>query len=137
MLVLIERIPWAKYAASSLFGVGNGLGPWGKAAQPFPSVERTVANRAGEVSLCQRRQPPEAVAEGQRLQRLTSPATIGHRVGWADHPGYDSDCLRRGAHTKVAGGNKPPPTLNSEEPETYRRRPCCTDRSFGGEGWRV
>ena len=66
----------------------RGSGAWEKAAQPFLSVERTVANRAGEVSLCQRRQPPEAVAEGQRLQRLASPATIGHRVEWADCPGY-------------------------------------------------
>ena len=56
----------------------RGRGPWGKAAQPFLSVE-----------------------------------THG---GWADCPGYDNDCLRRRVHTKVAGGNKPAPTLNSEEP---------------------
>src|SRR5271165_321414 len=50
--------------------------------------------------------PPEAVAEGQRLQRLTSPATIGHRVGWADCPGYDSDYLRRATHSEQRRAEK-------------------------------
>jgi hypothetical protein len=43
----------------------------------FLSVERLVANKVGGASLCQRRQPPKAGAEGQRLQRLAPPATIG------------------------------------------------------------
>ena len=74
----------------------GGLSPSGQAAQPFPSVERLVANRAGEASVCQRRQPPKAVAEGQRLQRLASPATIGHRVGRADRTGMpDRLCAER------------------------------------------
>ena len=53
----------------------------------FLPVERLVADKAGGASLCQRRQPPKAGAEGQRLQRLVPPATIGPRVGWADHAG--------------------------------------------------
>jgi len=47
-------------------------------AQPFLPVERLVANKADGASLCQRRQPPKAGAEGQRLQRLAPSATIGH-----------------------------------------------------------
>ena len=67
----------------------------------FLSVESLVANKAGGASLCQRRQPPKAGAEGQRLQRLVPPATIGPRVGWADHAvDYANDCRRcRVAHS--------------------------------------
>ena len=45
--------------------------------QPFVSVEGTVAKRAARMRLCQRRQPPEAVAAGQRLQSRILTATIG------------------------------------------------------------
>ena len=81
----------------------------------FLPVERLVANKAGGASLCQRRQPPKAGAEGQRLQRLVPPATIGPALGGLttlDMPTIAYDAEWR---TKVAGGNKPPPTLNSEE----------------------
>jgi hypothetical protein len=69
-------------------------------------VERLVANKAGGASLCQRRQPPKAGAEGQRLQRLVPPATIGppHWVGLTtlDMPTIAYNAEWR---TKVAGGN--------------------------------
>ena len=83
-------------------------------------VERLVANKAGGASLCQRRQPPKAGAEGQRLQRLVPPATIGPALGGLtklDMPTIAYDAEWR---TKVVGGNKPPPTLNSEEPFIFR-----------------
>jgi hypothetical protein len=86
----------------------------------FLPVERLVANKAGGASLCQRRQPPKAGAEGQRLQRLVPPATIGPALGGLttlDMPTIAYDAEWR---TKVAGGNKPPPTLNSEEPFIFR-----------------
>src|SRR6516165_12607317 len=67
----------------------------------FLPVERLVANKAGGASLCQRRQPPKAGAEGQRLQRLVPPATIGPRVGWADHAG-----LRQRLPTMPSGALK-------------------------------
>ena len=81
----------------------------------FLPVESLVANKAGGASLCQRRQPPKAGAEGQRLQRLVPPATIGPALGglttlWIMPTIADDAELR----TQVAGGNKPP--LNTEEP---------------------
>jgi hypothetical protein len=83
----------AFFASSLLMWVrtGGSVCDGGSALLP---VERLVANKAGGASLCQRRQPPKAGAEGQRLQRLVPPATIGPRVGWADHAGYANDCLR-------------------------------------------
>ena len=44
--------------------------------QPFLSVEGTMAKRAVGMRLCQRRQPPKAVAAGQRLQSRIPTATI-------------------------------------------------------------
>jgi len=65
----------------------------------FLPVERLVANKAGGASLCQRRQPPKAGAEGQRLQRLVSASDNRPCVGWADQAGYANDRLRcRVAH---------------------------------------
>src|SRR5438105_11282994 len=55
------------------FGIGGALG---RAMQPFLSVEGTVAKRAARMRLCQRRQPPKAVAAGQRLQSRILAATI-------------------------------------------------------------
>src|SRR5882672_9902654 len=59
-----------------------------------------------DTSLCQRRQPPEAGAEDQRLQRLVPPATIGPALGGLttlDMPTIAYDAEWR---TKVAGGNR-------------------------------
>jgi len=59
-----------------------------QAAQPYPAVERLVADcRWPGASLCQRRQPPEAMAEGQRLQRL-GPASD-------NRPPRQTDCQPR------------------------------------------
>src|SRR5215469_3424200 len=61
--------------ASSLANVGTG-GALRKARAALLSVEGTVAKRTAGMWLCQRRQPPKAVAAGQRLQSHIPAATI-------------------------------------------------------------
>ena len=100
---------------SSLFGVGKEGG------SAVPSRRTLVASRAGGASVCQRRQPPKAVAEGQRLQTLALPATIGHRVGWAARQGYANDCVYRLTRYKgLLQGTKryPPETAKNHFFET-------------------
>ena len=61
--------------ASSLANVRTG-GALRKARAALLSVEGTVTKRAAGMPLCQRRQPPKAVAAGQRLQSRIPAATI-------------------------------------------------------------
>jgi len=50
-----------------------------KLAQILPSISRQP--RGGTIGLCQRRKPPEAVAEGQRLQRPIVPPQSQGEIG--------------------------------------------------------
>src|ERR1700730_4034916 len=99
---MARRLLAGGFFAFSLLDVGKeggGVAVSVTGGSAFLPVERLVANKAGGASLCQRRQPPKAGAEGQRLQRLVLPATIGPRVGWADHAGYANNRRRcRVAH---------------------------------------
>ena len=64
--------------STSLFSAGSlALVVSREGTAALLSVEGTVAKRAAGMRLCQRRQPPKAVAAGQRLQSRIPAATIG------------------------------------------------------------
>jgi Transposase, Mutator family len=64
------------FSAGSLTSVGTRSCSREGSCRPFLSVEGTMAKRAVGMRLCQRREPPKAVAAGQRLQSRIPTATI-------------------------------------------------------------
>jgi len=68
-------------------------------AQTLPSI--SWQRGGGPIDACQRRKPPEAVAEGQRLQGFIDPAESSAEVGaerqWAGSDGERSSVRTAGA----------------------------------------
>jgi len=76
------RSPWVR--ASQRNGVDGGLNPrisGGALKVGTNFAVDLLAARSGSIDACQRRKPPEAVAEGQRLQGFIDPPESSAEVG--------------------------------------------------------